>query len=40
MYRTEGGRVPSDIFVEEQAVFVTNLFPKKRDSCYWLYRLN
>lgn len=34
MYRLRMGEFRAMYFVEEQAVFVTDLFPKKRDSAY------
>jgi mRNA-degrading endonuclease RelE of RelBE toxin-antitoxin system len=34
MYRLRMGEFRATYFVEEQAVFVTDLFPKKRDSAY------
>ncbi len=34
MYRLRMGEFRAVFFVEEQAVFVTDLFPKKRDSAY------
>ena len=34
MYRLRMGEFRAVYFVEEQAVFVTDLFPKKRDSAY------
>jgi mRNA interferase RelE/StbE len=34
MYRLKMGEVRATYFVEEQTVFVTDLFPKKRDSAY------
>jgi mRNA interferase RelE/StbE len=34
MYRLRMGEFRAVFFVEEQAVFVTGLFPKKRDSAY------
>jgi mRNA interferase RelE/StbE len=34
MYRLRMGEFRAMYFVEEQAVYVTDLFPKKRDSAY------
>jgi len=34
MYRLRMGEFRAMYFVEEQMVFVTDLFPKKRDSAY------
>ena len=34
LYRLRMGEFRAVFFVEEQAVFVTDLFPKKRDSAY------
>ena len=34
MYRLRMGEFRATYFVEEQAVYVTDLFPKKRDSAY------
>jgi mRNA interferase RelE/StbE len=34
MYRLRMGEFRAMYFVEEQKVFVTDLFPKKRDSAY------
>jgi mRNA interferase RelE/StbE len=34
MYRLRMGEFRAVFFVEEQAVFVAGLFPKKRDSAY------
>ena len=34
MYRLRMGEIRAMYFVEEQTVFVTDLFPKKRDSAY------
>ena len=34
MYRLRMGEFRAVYFVEEQAIYVTDLFPKKRDSAY------
>jgi len=34
MYRLRMGEFRAMYFVEEQTIFVTDLFPKKRDSAY------
>jgi mRNA-degrading endonuclease RelE of RelBE toxin-antitoxin system len=34
MYRLRMGEFRATYFVEDQAVYVTDLFPKKRDSAY------
>jgi mRNA interferase RelE/StbE len=34
MYRLRMGEFRAVYFVEEQAIYVTGLFPKKRDSAY------
>ena len=34
MYRLRMGEFRAMYFVEDQAIFVTDLFPKKRDSAY------
>jgi mRNA-degrading endonuclease RelE of RelBE toxin-antitoxin system len=34
MYRLRMGEIRAMYFVEEQAVYITDLFPKKRDSVY------